>query len=183
LLVDLDGDSLDVLGMPCGSRPGIADWLASSAEPDALADLVVAAGDRCDVLPAGTRVDVRAAPADRLQLLVEWLAGHDGQVVVDAGTGDAANVLVERAPEVLLVTRACYLALRRARESLISPTGVILVREPGRALTTADVAATLGTQVVAEIQFDPAISRAVDAGLLVAALPRGLQRAIRRLAA
>jgi len=169
--------------MPCGSRPGIADWLASSAEPDALADLVVAAGDRCDVLPAGTRVDVRAAPSDRLLLLVEWLASHDGQVVVDAGTGDAAKVLAESAPEVLLVTRACYLALRRARESPISPTGVILVREPGRALTAADVAATLGVQVVAEIQFDPAISRAVDAGLLVAALPRGLQRAIRRLAA
>ena len=28
LLVDLDGDALDVLGLPCGTRPGIVDWLS-----------------------------------------------------------------------------------------------------------------------------------------------------------
>ncbi len=115
LLVDLDGDALDVLGIPCGSRPGITDWLASSAEPDALADLVVAAGDRCDVLPAGTR-GRRPGGARR-----STCSCSSSGWPVTTGRWLSTPVPERRrrfspsAPtEVLLVTRACYLALRRA---------------------------------------------------------------------
>jgi MinD superfamily P-loop ATPase len=183
LLVDLDGDALDVLGLPCGGRTGVSDWLSSAAEPDALDDLVVEASTSCGVLPAGDRSDLAGVAPDRLAQLCDWLSSREVPVVVDAGTGDPPPSMVERADEVLLVTRACYLALRRAHASASRPTGVVLLREPGRALTPRDVSATLGAPIVAEIQLDPAIARAVDAGLLVAALPRGLQRAVRRLAA
>ena len=54
LLVDLDGDALDVLGVPSVTARGSSTGSSSSAEADALDDLVVEAGDRCDVLPAAS---------------------------------------------------------------------------------------------------------------------------------
>jgi hypothetical protein len=52
----------------------------------------------------------------------------------------------------------------------------VLIREPGRALHAADVERAVGVPVVAELDLDPAVARAVDAGLLAARLPRSLQR-------
>lgn len=83
----------------------------------------------------------------------------------------------------LLVTRACYLALRRAVSAPIRPTGVVLVAEPGRALRATDVEAAVGAPVVATVAVDPAVARAVDAGLLTARLPRLMERDLRRIAA
>ena len=59
------------------------------------------------------------------------------------------------------------------------PDGVVLVAEPGRALRVPDIERTLGVPVVATISHDPAVARAVDAGLLAARLPRVLQRELR----
>ena len=47
----------------------------------------------------------------------------------------------------------------------VRPTGVVLIDEPGRALTSRDVEHALGVPVVAEARLDPAVARAVDAGL------------------
>ncbi|MFM8955798.1 MAG: hypothetical protein ACKOH9_08440, partial [Actinomycetota bacterium] len=69
-----------------------------------------------------------------------------------------------------------YLALRRAAQLNINPTGIVLVNEPGRALVKRDVESVIGAPVVAEITFDPAISRAVDAGLLSSRLPNLLSK-------
>ena len=41
LLVDLDGELPSVLGIAQPDRPGVADWMASAAPPDHLADLTV----------------------------------------------------------------------------------------------------------------------------------------------
>jgi hypothetical protein len=79
----------------------------------------------------------------------------------------------------LLVIRPCFLALRRATQASCRPSGVILVREPGRALRTRDVEHALGVGVVAEVDVDPAVARAVDAGLLQARLPRPLATQLR----
>jgi len=65
-----------------------------------------------------------------------------------------------------LVTRACYLALRRAIEHAAIYDDVILVAEPLRALRAADIEAALGKLIAVTVPYDPAISRAVDAGLL-----------------
>jgi hypothetical protein len=59
------------------------------------------------------------------------------------------------------------------------PSGIVLVEEPGRALRPRDVEASLGAPVVATVLLDPAIARAVDAGLLLARLPTGFRNAVR----
>jgi hypothetical protein len=64
----------------------------------------------------------------------------------------------------------------------IRPTGIVLVDEPGRALTSTDVERALGVGVVAEVRLDPAVARAVDAGLLIARLPRSLSLSLRTAA-
>ena len=47
----------------------------------------------------------------------------------------------------------------------------ILVDEPGHALSVRDIEHALGVPVVAVVSFDPAIARAVDAGLLAEPAP------------
>ena len=172
LLVDLAGDVPAALGMSDPSGPGVADWLASpTADAAALHRLAVPATDTLQVLPRG---GLAVGPAARWHDLATALAAFDGAVVVDAGTGIPAAALATAATHRLLVTRPCYLGLRRAVAAAVQPTGVVLVTEPGRALSARDVERALGAPVVAEVQYDPAVARAVDAGLLASRLPRPL---------
>ncbi len=126
-------------------------------------------------------------------MLAGVLAGESRSVVVDAGVAEwtessehsddsARSVLAAAAGTSLLVTRPCYLSLRRAVAAPLQPTGVVLLVEPGRALDRHDVEEVVGVSVVAEVQLDPAVARAVDAGLLVTRLPRSLERALGRAA-
>jgi hypothetical protein len=121
---------------------------------------------------------VRNVPADlhthRWQELGRVLGLAADMVVVDAGLGLPHPALCGDHVQSLLVTRPCYLALRRAVMLDGRPTGVVLVNEPSRALGAPDIARTLGAPVVAEVAYDPQVFRAVDAGLLAARLPRGL---------
>ena len=92
-------------------------------------------------------------------------AGRD--VVIDAGRNTGG--LPTRIPQTMvLVTAPCYLALRRALRGP-TPDMIVVRREPGRSLDSLDVATVLGLEPwhVIEIDQDPAIARAVDAGLLV----------------
>jgi MinD superfamily P-loop ATPase len=178
LLVDLAGDSPAALGLAEPGGPGVADWLASStADAAALHRLAVAATDALQLLPRGTT----AFGVGRFGDLVAALAGP-AEVVIDAGTGVPPPALIDAATHNLLVTRPCYLALRRAVATGVQPTGIVLVGEPGRALTARDVERSLGAPVVAELQYDPAVARAVDAGLLAARLPRSLAHSLRSAA-
>jgi len=226
LLVDLDGEIPAVLGLAESDRPGVADWLASSAEPDQLADLLIDIGPRAWLLPwqarpwttpqrndlggggaggdgrgdrhgdgrgdrssdagGGTGGDAVAARS-RWSVLGDWLHDWSDQwgcdVTVDIGTRPPVEQLRARADRSLLVTRACYLSLRRAVASSARPTGIILVDEPGRGLTRSDIEQVLGVPVEAVVSLDPSVSRAVDAGLLASRLPRMMTRALRQLAA
>ena len=176
LLVDLDGELPMVLGLPDPGGQGVADWLASDADAAALGDLGVMAERTTTLVPRGTTEVDRTSP--RWPELLAWLAGQ-GHVVVDAGTRPP---VVERPPpgvRSLLVTRPCYVSLRRAMAVAERPDGVVLVVEPGRALGSRDVEHALGAPVVARVSHDPAIARAVDAGLLRARLPRLLRRELR----
>ena len=78
--------------------------------------------------------------------------------------------------------RPCYLALRRATQLPGRVSGIVLVDEPGRALGRRDVESVIGVPVVAEIPLDPAVARAVDAGLLSCRLPATLGRALKAVA-
>lgn len=175
VLVDLDGDAGTVLGMPESSGPGIAEWLASpTADGAALDRLTLPTHDSMRVVPRGT-AELSADPA-RWAALVATLASSGESVVVDAGAAPPHPALAARATASILVTRACFVALRRCVQLEARPTSVVLVREPGRALGARDVELAVGAPVVAVVPYDPEVWRSVDAGLLTARLPRSLRR-------
>lgn len=190
LLVDLCGDGPAVLGLPEPSGPGVLDWLGSStAAADALDRLVVAAGEGLSLLPSGTRA-AATWPPERSVELVAFLARRRTRVVVDAGVCGGAATSAARAGLVaelgrsgrsLLVTRPCYLALRRAVATDVVADGVVLVQEPGRSLDRRDVADVLSLPVLAQVDLDPALARSVDAGLLARRAHRLLDRPLREL--
>lgn len=185
LAVDLDGDLPTVFGLAPDDRPGVGDWLASAAPANRLDDLVVAVDDTTFVLPVGpaARPLDRSASDDpsRWNELAEWCdrwaARRGGDVVIDAGVRELPEPFVERCDQRCLVTRNCFLALDAARHRP-RPDAVIVVREPGRALSVRDTSGALGAAKTIVVDWDPAVARAVDAGLLSARLPRGLRRAL-----
>ena len=186
LLVDLAGDVPAVLGLPEPVGPGVREWLAAdpAVEAVALGHLATAATPGLRVVPAGSASAMpRAVPPARVDLLGDALAANPGEVIVDLGvpTPDLLPLLA-RADRSLLVLRPCYLALRRATALPTRPTGVVLVTEPGRALGRRDIEDVVGVKVAAEIDVQPAIARAVDAGLLAGRLPRSLSRTLRAAA-
>ena len=177
-LVDLAGDCAIALGLDEPAGPGVVDWLASpTARPPDLARLAVTIRDEVRLIPRGLAV----TPEDQWPRLATALGGS-GNAVVDAGTGCPPQALHDAAQQSLLVTRPCFMAIRRAQQLSIRPTGIVLVDEPGRALTASDVEHALGVPVVAEVRLDPAVARAVDAGLLIARLPRSLIVSLRSAA-
>jgi hypothetical protein len=183
LAVDVTGDLPAVLGLPEPTGSGLTDWLTAGADvpADGLARLEVDAAPRLTLVPRGAP---EASPPGRIVVLAGLLAASSRPVVLDAGVvtdGSAALPLVAEAHKALLVTRPCFLALRRMAAGAVRPTGVVLVDEPGRALGRADVEEVAGAPVVAEVKVDPAVARAVDAGLLASRLPRSLQRSLKPL--
>ena len=191
VLADLAGDVPAVLGIAAPAGPGLSDWLAAGSDVpvDALGRLEVDAPSGLRLLPwagpgpAGGDPD-RGGDPGRGEVLATLLAADSRAVVADCGhAGSGAGLALAAGANLsLLVLRPCYLALRRALDAPIRPSGVILVTEPGRAVTRHDVEDVLGVPVRAEVEHDAAVARAVDAGLLATRVPRGLQRALRAAA-
>lgn len=203
VLVDLRGDQPAALGLADPSGPGLHEWLATpSSTPEALERLLVPVDDGLSLLPRGSDGDW---PRGRARDLVDALVALRCPVVIDGGTtpdtfrsspprpregdqrtgsADAELLRVELATRgtSLLVTRPCYLALRRAISSSARADGVVLVVDDGRALDRRDVEGVLGLPVVAELHVDPSIARVVDAGLLARRLHHTFERALRGLA-
>ena len=185
LLADLAGDLPAVLGLPDPTGPGVADWLAAGSDVpgEALTRLELEAGRNMRLLPLGL---VGNAPPDpgRAPALAAALARDRRPVVADCGraASGAGLAVASGASLSLLVLRPCYLALRRALAAPIRPSGVILVAEGGRSLGRRDVEEVLGVRVRAEVAHDPAVARAVDAGLLTSRVPRRLERSLRQAA-
>ncbi len=193
-LADLGGDQSTILGLVptlpgaswAGGSPaernlttgGLAAWLSTGpAAPTEWLDgmaLPVVAG--LSLLPRGDGALEAAVPEAGAALAI---ALRDGATtVLDAGTGvaPAVQAAAEVADRALMVTRPCFLALRRAvgDPRLARSSGAILVDEPGRVLDADDVAAVLGIPVVGRFPVRPEIARAVDAGVLRDRLPAGL---------
>lgn len=167
LLVDLDGDVPCCLGIAEPAGPGVAEWLAASdgVPPDALARLETEVRPGLWLLHRGCG---DLSPV-RTRLLLQILASSGRPVIVDCGRIDrdpAARVMAAEADRSILVARCCLLGLRRAAEASVSPSGIVVVRDPGRSIGPGAVAEVLGAPVLAEVAVDPAIGRAVDAGLL-----------------
>jgi hypothetical protein len=114
--------------------------------------------------------------------------GHDtanydnyDHVIVDHGVNPPPETVTGRR---ILVTRACYLALRRAVHTLPHdiryPDAVVLIDEPGRTLTASDVAAVIGIEPII-VPYDLAFTRTVDAGLLTSRRPLAITDALHHL--
>jgi hypothetical protein len=191
LLVDLGGDLPAALGVPEPDGPGLTDWLAAgpAVPADSLARLEVRLGPGLRLLPRGRGGLV--APA-RAEVLAEVLASDLRPVVIDVGvvtadgTGgaaaDVARLLAGAATQSLLVTRSCFLSLRRALALPLRPSGIVLLVEEGRALGMRQIEDVLGVPVIAEVGIEPAVARAVDSGMLGARVPRNLERSLRHAA-
>jgi Flp pilus assembly CpaE family ATPase len=179
-LVDLAGDAPAALGHPEPSS-GLTDLLAPGATLDhlTLGRVELALDSRLALVPRG-RGPWPAGAHERTGDLLGLLATDPRPAVVDCGTAPdgLALELARHAEASLLVLRPCYLALRRASALAWRPSAIVLVDEPARALDASDVEAVLGVPVRAVVPLDPAVARAVDAGLLAARLPASLARSL-----
>ena len=172
LLVDLAGDVPAVLGLAESSGPGINDWFANCDHGSrmTLQSIAIQATAKLQIIARGLK-QLDAKENRNFTELCAALKSFDLPIIVDAGCGLPSPDLLANASSSLLVTRPCYLSLRRAAQLSVSPTGIVLINEAGRALGKHDVEAVIGAPVVAEIDFDSAIARAVDAGLLASRIP------------
>lgn len=183
VLVDLVGDQPSVLGSSPTGASGLSDWLSDRGRsPTGLLSCATEVGSGVSLVRRG---GASWPSLDAVDQAIGVLGDHPSSVIVDAGclVGDGSDVEVGRrfaaaATRSILVTRACYLALVRSRALPIVPSGVVLLREPDRSLTAVDVEVAVGAPIVASIDVDPAVARAVDAGLLSSRSPRGLRRAL-----
>jgi hypothetical protein len=183
VLVDLAGELPAALGIAEPAGQGLAEWLASDAPPSAIIELAVDvdADRQISVVPRGAG-DLPGS-SERWTDLAAWMAGDRRTFVVDAGTGVPPAPLTSGAHDDgvrdLLVTRPCYLSLRRIGRHAARPSGVVLLAERHRSLGARDVAQCVGAPVVAQVPLDPAIARAVDAGLLAGRVPSSLTKPLR----
>ncbi|MDE0604072.1 MAG: hypothetical protein OXI18_06660 [bacterium] len=185
-LVDFGRDQPAIFGTAEIADSGLARWARSDLSADALGRELVELTPNLSLLPKGTG-PINGRRADEL---VEWLK-QDGTTVVDMGTlglghnddwqDGLEHKIMAASDQSILVTRACYLALRRTVSLPLRPSGVVLVAEAGRALTRSDCERAIGTPVVATLAIDPNIARAVDAGMLRTRVPMESARALSAL--
>lgn len=182
VIVDLAGDVPAVLGLAEPTSPGLAGWLAAGTDvpADALGRLEQRAAPALALLPRGAG----PLPPLRADVLTALLTADARPVVADCGAepDGTALVVAAGATRSVLVTRPCFLALRRALSAPLRPSEIVLLTEPGRSLSRLDVEDCIGAPVVAEVAVDPSVARAVDAGLLATRLPRTLARELGRAA-
>lgn len=107
------------------------------------------------------------------------LQRHPTTTVIDGGRlpngpfDEASSTpQLEPAERYVVLREPCYVALSSLLVTGVRFDGVILLSEPGRALSDRDVTDVLGIPVVASIPVDPAIARTIDAGLLLSSLHR-----------
>ena len=164
VLVDLTGDIAIAVGVSTGLA-GIADWArAPDLSLGAVDALCIELNDRVSLLPCGK------GEYDQSRLATLWslLSGKPQVVVIDAGRGSAATDLVDD-PNVrrLLVVTACYSAVYRASRLATRFEEMVVIADPIRALTVADVEGGVGLPAVAALATDPAVARWSDSGLLL----------------
>ena len=181
LLVDLSGDQAAILGLP---QPpiGLSDW-ANGMTYREFDEIISLCHDNLYLAPTGT-CDFETLNANAWDKLLRALSLKHSEgcnIIVDLGRADIPLALRKIVDTCYLVTRPCYLALRRAVDLETAFSGVIVVNEPDRVLTSRDVESVLKLKCVAEIPYTSEISRRVDSGLLKSRLPMTLQSVLSQL--
>lgn len=181
LLVDLAGDQAAILGLP-QPPTGLSDW-ANGMTYREFDEIISLCHDNLYLAPTGT-FDFETLNANAWDKLLRALSLKHSEgcnIIVDLGQADIPLALRKIVDTCYLVTRPCYLALRRAVDLETAFSGVIVVNEPDRVLTSRDVESVLKLKCVAEIPYTSEISRRVDSGLLKSRLPMALQSVLSQL--
>lgn len=175
-IIDFGGDVPSVLGMAEPAGRGVRDWLAGATrDPQDFARLRLDATARLGIVPAGS------ATSFDDHSLIDLANVVPDHTVVDFGTLQPSESLRPLIRADWLVVRPCYLALRRAARLPRRPQGVVVVREPGRALTARDIQSVVGAPIVGEVTVSDNVARSVDAGLLATRLPQQLSAELEAL--
>lgn len=178
LIVDLDGDIPAILGL---DEPaiGLAEWMTL---PTAFTidELLIESSTGLLVLPrgAGALPERRSPSWSVLARALNDRVECSWTVIVDGGSSPIPHELAAVVARHFLVVRPCYLALRRARQVDCTLDGVIVVEEPNRVLTAADIESVVGVPISATLSFAADIARRVDAGVIANRPPRDLIEAL-----
>ncbi|MBM3302491.1 MAG: hypothetical protein FJY85_21375 [Deltaproteobacteria bacterium] len=148
----LAGQHKPTLLVDAGTNRDTYPWLgALTPTPSELAD------------PVEVQSNLWVVCADTTEEILSLDLTPYAYVVVDAGQRSISLPLSE-GDERVLVTRNDYLALRNAVATRLDYTRAVLITEPERALTIQDCKNVLGVETL-PIEWLPALSRAIDAGL------------------
>lgn len=178
LLIDLAGDQAAILGLP-EPHAGLSDWVNEMTHHN-FDEILIDCDNNLFLAPAGT-FDFDILTVNAWKNLAQALARKvdDGfNIVIDFGTQEIPLAISRFPHQHYIVTRPCYLSLRRAVNLEKTFSGVVVIREPDRVLTTSDVESVLKLRCVAEVPYSREISRRVDSGLLKSRLPASLQIAL-----
>ena len=189
-LVDLCGELPALFGL---DEPveGLASWsIEFEASGGDFDDLSVELDPALSMVARG----LGRLRSDLLGGLFRWVESSPADVVVDAGTlwpddesasWPTRSALVTAADLSVLVTRPCFLSMRRAMQmsttTPLRPDCAVLVVEAGRELTRVDCERVLRVPVVAEVPVEPEIAAAVDAGTVLTRTPAAVAVELTRL--
>ncbi len=177
-IVDLDGDVPAIAG--CGDPvTGLSEWIT---QPSlfSLDDVLLEISPNLFVIPRGHSPlpEVTSSAWSRLALELGPRSENGAAIVVDCGRDPIAHELRTAVSRHILITRPCYLSLRRSRLFENSFDSVIVIEESHRVLTSADVQSVLGVPIAARIPLTSDIARRVDAGVIISRPPRQLLDAL-----
>ena len=178
LLVDLAGDQAAILGLP-EPPVGLSDWVNEMTHHN-FDEILIDCNNNLFLAPSGS-INFDILTANAWKNLSQALARKvdDGfNIIIDFGTEEMPLALSRLPHQHYIVTRPCYLSLRRAVNLEESFSGVIVIHEPDRVLTISDIESVLKLKCVAEVPYSREISRRVDSGLLKSRLPMSLQTAL-----
>lgn len=184
LLVDTQGDLPHAIGLSEPRAAGISEWLVRGGE---LGELEYSITSKVSMLPLGHHPIAPQLQPEKPEQLAEYLAADRREVIIDCGCLwrhefdfdnhfdgqlQLATTLLEAADNSWLVAKSCFLGLRRLALSPFKPSGVVLLMEAGRSLVASDVSDLARCPVIAQLEADVRVARAIDAGLLASDLPQ-----------
>ena len=178
LLVDLAGDQAAIMGLP-EPPVGIKDWTNGMTHRE-FDEILIACNDNLQLAPFGSSaVEIFSTSAwGNLARELMQRESNGVNIIIDFGQGDLPLAFNKLTDMHFMVTRPCYLSLRRAVNIEQKFSGVIVVQEHDRVLTTSDVESVMKLKCVAEVPYSSEISRRVDSGLLKSRLPVPLHAAL-----
>jgi len=178
LLVDLAGDQSAIMGLP-EPPVGLNDW-ANGMTHREFEEILITCNDNLHLAPSGSSaIEIFSTGAwGNLARELMQRESNGVNIIIDFGRVELPLAFQKLACTHYMVTRPCYLSLRRAVNIEQKFSGVIVVQEHDRVLTTSDIESVLKLKCVAEVPHSSEISRRVDSGLLKSRLPASLHAAL-----